>query len=79
MSPKLGLFSFIFREENSFFNERSVNSMTLNYAYIVLGNITIEGWIDCYEWRNDTIIIVIDGVKYQTAKSNVLLMYKPID
>ena len=53
--------------------------MTLNYAYIVLGNITIEGWIDCYEWCNDTIIIVIDGVKYQTAKSNVLLMYKPID
>ena len=34
--------------------------MTLDYAYIVLGNITIEGWIDCYEWRNDTIIIVID-------------------
>ena len=53
--------------------------MTLNYAYIVLGNITIEGWIDCYEWRNDTIIIVIDGIKYQTAKCNILLMYKPID
>ena len=53
--------------------------MTLNYAYIVLGNITIEGWVDYYDYRNDTIVIIIDGIKYQTAKCNVLLMYKPID
>lgn len=53
--------------------------MKLNYAFIVLGNITIEGWVDYYNYLSDTIVIIIDGIKYQTAKCNVLLMCKPID
>ena len=53
--------------------------MKLNYAFIVLGNITIEGWVSWYDYCVDTIVIIIDGIKYQTAKCNVLLMYKPID
>lgn len=53
--------------------------MVLNYAYIILGNITIEGWVDWHNYLNDTIVIVIDGIKYQTAKCNVLLMHKAKD
>ena len=53
--------------------------MKLNYAFIVLGNITIEGWVDWYNYLSDTIVIIIDGIKYQTAKCNVLLMYKAKD
>lgn len=53
--------------------------MEFNYAFIILGNITIDGWIDWYDYYTDTINIVIDGIKYRTAKCNVLLMYKAKD
>ena len=51
---------------------------TLNYGIIVFDSIRIEGEITFWEYMscNNTVNLVLNGVRYKVDASNVLLMHK---
>ena len=49
-----------------------------NYAYIEMGNQTIEGKVDMWrDYDGEQLQVVIIGVTYLTSSNNVILIYDP--